>query len=275
LRTSQKGIFERALFNKISSSTRRIPSESRREAWLADTILLLVSQLDDKAILSGGSAVRNITRVMWTTYDIDFDTEIGSLGVLRKMLRDTNNKLGINRESLGAIYENPERNNPKTFYGERKMIHMLRTTDVGSLKFHIMHVNDLPEMFDKPPHLELVSIEKTDYKVPNGSAHTLFYRKALRANKEKRVEDFLDLYHLLVGLGSTKRSAMVAYVKSKDSKAAVNGLGVLSSDPESFVPELKSRLAYVDTNLSIANMKAKAYTISQELEKIAAEIASD
>ena len=269
---ASKGLFDADLFNKISSSTQRIASESRREAWLVDTILLLVSHLDDRAVLSGGGAVRNITRVMRTTYDVDFDTEIDSLGVIRKMLRDVNKRLGIKRKSAGAVYENPERDNPKTFYGESRILHMLRATDAGRLKVHIMHVPDMPEMFDNPPHLELVSIEKTEYKVPNGSAETLFYRKALRANKEKRVEDFLDLHHLLVSLGNTGRSALVSYLKSKDARAAANGLNVLSSEPESFIPEFRTRLAYVDADLLIASMKPKASTISHELRQVAAEI---
>lgn len=74
-------------------------------------------------------------------------------------------------------------------------------------------------------------------------------------------------------MGNARRSALVSYLKSKDAKAAAKGLDVLSSEPESFIPEFRTRLAYVETDFSIASMKAKAYTISHELQQVAAEIA--
>ena len=276
MRSPPEGIFDPELFDKISNSTKRIPSESKREAWVTDTILLLVSQLDEKAVLSGGSAVRNITRVLRTTYDVDFDTPINSLKQLRELLKKTNQNLGIrhNRSALGAFYENPNRNIAKTFYGESKILHMLRKTEHGLLKIHIMYVIDMPEMFQKPPRLELITIEETNYKVPNAQASALFYRKSLRANKEKRVEDFLDLYHIIRSLNAVKRAALIAYLKSKDVKAVVKGLNVLSSDPENYIASLKDRLAYVESDTSVPNMKSKAYTISQELQTVVKEITS-
>ena len=178
--------FNGELFGRIANSRNRIASESRREAWIADTVLLIASRLGGDALLSGGSAVRNITRVMRTTYDVDFDTRIGSLQRIRQKLKDVYRAIGIKRresEEIGALRENPRRNAEKTFYGMRKMLHMIRRTELGDLKVHIMHVPEMPEMFVNPLRLELVSIEKTGSYVPNARSEHLFFRKALRARR--------------------------------------------------------------------------------------------
>lgn len=88
-------VCSREVFDRIATSTKRVPSESRREAWIADTVLLVASRLANHAVLSGGSAVRNITQVMRTTYDVDFDTRIASLREVRKKLGDVNSVIGI------------------------------------------------------------------------------------------------------------------------------------------------------------------------------------
>lgn len=276
MRASTVGIFDPELFEKIAKSNRRIPSEAKREAWIADTILLLASELGESSVLSGGSAVRNITRIMRTTYDVDFDTKISSLQQMRQTLNHVNQRahLGRKRNKAGTVIENPERNNVKTFYGERKMLHMIRTTDAGNITVHIMHVPEMPEMFTEPPRLELVSIESTDRKVPNARAEHLFFRKCIRANKEKRVEDFLDTYYILQSVGASRRHYLISYAKTKEASAAANGLKNLAKDHESYIAELATRLTYVENDTSAKRLKEIAYSISQELEKAATEIGS-
>jgi hypothetical protein len=270
---STAGIFDSELFEKISNSKSRIPSEAKREAWIADTILLLASELGEDSVLSGGSAVRNITRVMRSTYDVDFDTEISSLQQMRQSLKDVNKQVQLKKTNkVGAVYENPERNNVKTFYGERKMLHLLRTTDAGSIKVHIIHAPEMPEMFTDPPRLELVSIETTDRKVSNARAEHIFFRKCIRANTEKRVEDFLDTHYILQSAGAWRRRDLIPYAKAKDAKAVANGLKILASDPQSYIPQLDARLTYMENDRSTRRLKEIAYSISQELVKVAAEI---
>ena len=275
LRHSTVDIFDSELFKKIANSSNRIPSEAKREAWIADTILLLASELGKRAVLSGGSAVRNITRVMRATYDVDFDTDISSLREMRQTLKHVNQLSQLNRtKRLGALYENPERNNVKTFYGQRKMLHMLRTTDAGGIKVHIMHAPEMPEMFANPIPLELVSIETTDRNVSNARAEHLFFRKCIRANTEKRVEDFLDTYNILQSVGAPQRGGIIAYVKTKDPKATVNGLKILAEDPASYIPQLNARLTYVEKDCSRGRLKEIAYSISQSLLQFSEEICS-
>lgn len=263
------------LFDRIASSRKRVSSESRREAWIADTVLLVASRLGNQAVLSGGSAVRNITQVMRTTYDVDFDTRISSLQEVRGKLRDVNRAIGIKRKEskeIGECRENPERNAEKTFYGMRRMLHMLRRTDHGDLKVHIMHVPEMPEMFTSPSKLELVSIEKTDSYVINARAEHLFSRKTLRAITERRVEDFLDTYNLLHTGGASGRREIIEYARSKDSSAISKGLKTLAREPQYFAKELSSRLTYVEADLSQGRMKALAQSIAAELNKTADEV---
>lgn len=267
--------FDGELFARIANSKNRIPSESRREAWIADTILLLASRLGNDAVLSGGSAVRNITHVMRATYDVDFDVRIGSLQEIRPKFKDVNRAIGIKRiESgeIGALRENPKRNVEKTFYGMRRMLHMLRRTDQGDLRVHIMHIPEMPEMFVHPPRVELVSIEKTDSYVLNARPEHLFFRKALRAITERRVEDFLDTYNLLHTAGASGRNQIITYAKSKDAAAVSKGIRTLAGEPEYFKKELASRLGYAEADLSPARMKELAHLIAAELSKTAHEI---
>jgi len=273
LRASTAYIFDSELFEKISNSSSRIPSEAKREAWIADTILLLASELGDGSVLSGGSAVRNITHVMRATYDVDFDTRISSLRQMRQTLRHVNQRVQLKKTNkLGVLSENPQRNNVKTFYGQRKMLHLLRTTDAGSVKVHIMHAPEILEMFTDPPRLELVSIETTDRTVPNARAEHLFFRKCIRANTEKRVEDFLDTYYILQSVGVSRRQDLIRFAKAKDAQAVANGLGILVSDPESYIPQLSARLTYVEADRSTTRLREIAYSISQELVRLAGEI---
>ncbi len=267
--------FNGELFGRIANSRNRIASESRREAWIADTVLLIASRLGGDAVLSGGSAVRNITRVMRTTYDVDFDTRIGSLERIRQKLTDVYRAIGIKRresEEIGALRENPRRNAEKTFYGMRKMLHMIRRTEIGDLKVHIMHVPEMPEMFVNPLRLELVSIEKTGSYVLNARSEHLFFRKALRAITERRVEDFLDTYNLLHTAGTSGRRMITAYSKLRDATAVSKGLKILAGEPEYFKRELNSRLVYGEADLSPARMKALAQLIAARLNKTADEI---
>lgn len=271
----QPHTFDGELLAKIANSKNRIPSESRREAWIADTVLLLASSLGNDAVLSGGSAVRNITHVMRATYDVDFDVRISSLQEIRRKLKDVNRTIGIKpRESgkVGALRENPKRNVEKTFYGMRKMLHMLRRTNQGELRVHLMHVPEMPEMFVDPPRVELVSIEQTDTYVLNAKPEHLFFRKALRAITERRVEDFLDTYNLLHTTGASGRNQIITYAKSKDAAAVSKGLKILAGEPEYFKKELVPRLAYTETDLSPARMKELANLIAAELSKTGHEI---
>ncbi len=267
--------FNGELFGRIANSKNRIASESRREAWIADTVLLIASRLGGDAVLSGGSAVRNITRIMRTSYDVDFDTRVGSLQRIRQKLWDVNRAIRIKRaesEEIGALRENPKRNAEKTFYGMRKMLHMIRRTEIGDLKVHIMHVPEMPEMFVNPPRLELVSIEKTGSYVLNAKSEHLFFRKALRAITERRVEDFLDTYNLFHTAGASGREQIIGYAKSKDAVAVSKGLKILAGEPEDLRRELSSRLAYVEADLSPGRMKALAQLMAVELNKTADEI---
>jgi len=273
LRASMACVFDYELFEKVSNSKGRIPSEARREAWMADTILLLASELADSAVLSGGSAVRNITHVMRTTYDVDFDTSVSSLQQMRQILRHVNERVQTKKRcKVGLLSENPERNNGKTFYGERKMLHMLRTTDAGSIKVHIMHVPEVPETFTDPHRLELVSIETTDRTVPTARPEHLLFRKCIRANTEKRVEDFLDVHYILQSVGASRRQELTQFAKFKDAQSVANGLRILANDPESYIPQLSVRLTYVETDCSTTRLREIAYSISQELERLAGEI---
>ena len=210
---------------------------------------------------------------MRATYDVDFDTKISSLQQMRKTLKLVNQRVRLKKTNkLGLLYENPDRNNVKTFYGERKMLHLLRTTDAGSIKVHIMHAPEIPEMFTDSPRLELVSIETTERKVHNASAEHLFFRKCIRANTEKRVEDFLDTYYILRSLGASRRRDEFRFVTAKDPEAVANGLKILSSDPESYIPQLNARLTYVENDRSTTRLKEIAYSISQELVRVTGEI---
>jgi hypothetical protein len=192
---------------------------------------------------------------------------------MRQILRHVNERVRLKKSSkVGVLSENPERNNVKTFYGERKMLHLLRTTDAGSIKVHIMHAPEIPEMFTDPPRLELVSIETTDRTVPNARAEHLFFRKCIRANSEKRVEDFLDTYYILQALGASRKQDLIRFARTKDAQAVTNGLTILAGDPESYIPKLSARLTYVENDRSAARVKEIAYSISQELAGIAGEI---
>ncbi len=267
--------FDEELFRRIANNTNRIPSESRREAWIADTVLLLGSRLGNDAVLSGGSAVRNITQVMRTTYDVDFDTRIGSLQEIRRKLKDVNRAIGIKRmesKEMGELHEDLKRNVEKTFHGNRKMLHMLRRTEKGELRVHIMHPPEMPEMFAHSRRVELVSLVKTNRFVLTARAEHLFFRKALRAATERRVEDFLDTYNLLHAVGSLGRKRITTYARAKDPAAVSRGLKILAAEPEYFERELPSRLAYVETDLSPARMKVLAYSIADELNRTADEI---
>jgi hypothetical protein len=193
---------------------------------------------------------------------------------MRQILRHVNEGVQLKRRNkVGALSENPERNNVKTFYGERKMLHMLRTTDAGSIKVHIMHVPEIPEMFTNPPRLELVSIETTDRTVPNARAEHLLFRKCIRANAEKRVEDFLDAYDIINSVGVSRRQDLIHFAKVKDAQSVANGLRILASDPESYIPQLSARLTYVETDRSTTRLRQIAYSISQELERVADTLA--
>lgn len=152
------------------------------------------------------------------------------------------------------------------------MLHLLRTTDAGSIKVHIMHAPEMPEMFTKPPRLELVSIETTDRMVPNVRAEHQFFRKCIRANTEKRVEDFLDTYYILQSLGVSRRQDLIRFAKAKDAQAVANGLKILASDSESYIPQLDARLTYVEADRSSARLREIAYSISQALLGLAGEI---
>ena len=130
----------------------------------------------------------------------------------------------------------------------------------------------MPEMFVNPLRLELVSIEKTGSYVRNARSEHLFFRKALRAITERRVEDFLDTYNLLHTAGTSGRRQITAYSKLKDAPAVSKGLKILAGEPEYFKTELTSRLAYVEADLSPARMKALAQLIAARLNKTADEI---
>jgi hypothetical protein len=269
------GIFDPGLFEKIANSGNRIPVESIREAWLADTILLLGNTLSANAVLSGGSAVRNLTRVMRLTYDIDFDTRIDSIEELRGILKAANRRIRVSkRKENGCVYEDPHHSNDQSFYGERRIFHALRRTSSGELRIHIMHVPDMPEMFESPLRLQLVSVEDTERTVRNARAEHLFFRKSLRASRERRVEDFLDLYSLIVVAGSKGKRKLVEFAKAKDASSASSGLEILSRSAEYFAPQLRPRLTYVEPDLSASRLNEIAYSIAKELEKAATEIKS-
>jgi hypothetical protein len=178
----------------------------------------------------------------------------------------------LKKTKLGVLSENPQRNNVKTFYGERKMLHLLRTTDAGSIKVHIMQAPEMPEMFTNPPRVDLVSIETTDRTVPNARAEHLFFRRCIRANTEKRVEDFLDTHYIVQSLGISGRQDLIQFAKTKDAQAVANGLKILASDPESYIPQLDARLTYVEADRSTTRLREIAYSISQALLRLAGEI---
>ncbi len=214
---------------------------------------------------------------MRTTYDIDFDTRINSLTEIRRKLKDVNRTIGVRKvwsHEIGELRLNPERNAQKTFYGMRRMLHMLRRTEKGDLKVHIMHVPIMPEMFAKPLRLELVSIETTDTFVLNVRPEHLFFRKAIRATTERRVEDFVDTYNLLRTGGTIGRKQIIAYAKSKNPGAASKGLSILSGEPEYFAKELGLRLGYVEGDISPQAMRTLARSIAIQVNRVADEISS-
>jgi hypothetical protein len=149
---------------------------------------------------------------------------------------------------------------------------MIRRTDQGDLKIHLMHVPEMPEMFLDPPKVELISIERTDRYVINAKPEHLFFRKVLRAITNRRVEDFLDTYNLLHTAGTTGRKQIITYAKSKDAAAISKGIKILAGEPEYFKKELAPRLAHAETDLSPARMKVLAHLIAAELNKTANEI---
>ncbi len=223
-----------------------------REAWLADTILLMSKHLKD-AVLTGGSGARNLTKVYRLTNDVDLDTQEDNFESICNQVRSANKTIGGGNRSLegrivpGLITFIPKRNVKATFEGENRLAPFARwTTEKAYLKIHIMHVPDMPELFTNSEKVGLESVIPLGESVTTVSRECLFYRKALRACSETRAEDFLDLTFLLTTATSEQRKSIENYCAKSEKKEMVKqGLRFLISKKGDFVSQVETRLTYV------------------------------
>jgi hypothetical protein len=225
------------------------PTDVLREAWLADTILLLSESLGN-AVLTGGSGVRNITKVYRLTYDVDFDTPESNIETIYEWMRRANKAIGIKGSlerygALGGITVQQDRNIKASFEGPNHLAPFVRWTgEKQFMRIHIMGVFDIPEMFEEYEDLDLETAAPVKAKVHTANRKHLFYRKAIRAQKESRPEDFMDLTFILQTAGAHLRE-IVDYCSQKNKREGVRrGLEILISDRKKFVDQVGSRLVY-------------------------------
>jgi len=243
---------------------------------LADTILLLSNSLSN-SVLTGGSGVRNITKVYRLTYDVDFDTSETSIDPLYGAMRKANKMIGAVGSSLerfktpGLITLKPGRNINVSFKGDRMIAPFVRWIDgARQLNIHIMRVPDMPEMFSEYEELRLETVVPVRAKVPTANRKHLFFRKARRALKEIRVEDFLDLTFLIRTSRGAQLGEMLNYCSAIDKKTMVTrGLDALVSNRVGFTAQAKSRLLYAGFTKPVAEWVEEA---AADLERFAEEL---
>lgn len=222
-----------------------------REAWLADTILLL-SECLNRAVLTGGSGARNITKVYRLTYDVDFDTDESDVDRIYEWMKTANRTIGA-KDSLeqygtpGVITVQQGRNVKASFEGPNHLAPFVRWIDGKQyVRIHLMGVFQMPEMFNEFEDLNLETVLPIRAKVHTVNRKHLFYRKAIRALKESRPEDFMDLTFILQTAG-TRLPEIVEYCSARSKRESVTrGLETLISDRKKFVGEIGNRLVYAD-----------------------------
>ncbi len=216
---------------------------------MADTILLL-SKCLDSAVLTGGSGVRNITKVYRLTYDVDFDTDESSIDRVYEWMRNANKTVGA-RGSLdrygtpGMITTQQGRNVKASFEGVNHLAPFVRWINAMQfLRIHMMGIFEVPEMFKEYEDVDLETVLPIQAKVHTANRKHLFYRKATRALKESRPEDFMDLTFILQTAGA-HLSEIVEYCAARSRRESVlRGLEILISDRTKFVGEVGNRLVY-------------------------------
>ena len=221
---------------------------------MADTILLLSEGLGN-AVLTGGSGVRNITKVYRLTYDVDFDTPEPDVETIYGWMRNANRTIGI-KGSLeryrtpGAITIQQDRNVKASFEGPNRLAPFVRWTgEKQFMRIHIMGVFDMPEMFEEYEDIDLETAVPIKAKTHTAHRKHLFYRKAVRAQKESRPEDFMDLTFILQTAG-VHLQEIVDYCSLKNNREGVRrGLEILISDRKKFVDQVGSRLVYEDLGM--------------------------
>lgn len=196
--------------------------------------------------------MRNITKVYRLTYDVDFDTPESNIETIYEWMRKANRAIGI-KGSLerygtpGAIAIQQDRNVKASFEGPNHLAPFVRWTgEKQFMRIHIMGVFDIPEMFEEYEDLDLETAAPVKARVHTANRKHLFYRKAIRAQKESRPEDFMDLTFILQTAG-VHLQQIVHYCSQKGRREGVmRGLEILISDRKKFVDQVGSRLVYED-----------------------------
>ena len=227
------------------------------------------------AVLSGGSGVRNLTRVYRLTYDVDFDCQENEIDPILDALKEANATLGgrrnLDETKAGLITTQPGANIKGSFYGPNRLAKFSRWTKDAKkpLKLHIMNVPDLPEMFPGEMR-KLETVLKIDRRVPNASRNCLFYRKAIRANKEARPEDFLDLTFILESSSKTEVDQLISFCSIESRKTPVStGIQHLVNNRKNFRSEIVSRLAHARPAGPIDEwIEAKGLKLQEFIESI-------
>lgn len=225
-------------------------SDVLREAWLADTILLVADHLHG-AVVSGGSAVRNITKIYRITYDVDFDTHEENFEEICNALKQANKALGAARSLdkyniAGVISFKPRRNVKASFEGDRKLAPFVRwMSKEAYLNLHIMRVPDVPEMLSHKHLMRLETVIPVERTVPTADRRYLFYRKASRANTEARVEDFMDLTFLIDTATGEQLQQLAEYCSDPRKKPViVKGIKNQISKKRDYIESVQTRLVY-------------------------------
>ena len=225
------------------------PTDVLREAWLADTILLL-SKCMGRAVLTGGSGVRNITRIYRLTVDADFDTDESRIETIYEWMTAANKILGTkialdSYGTIGMITTQPGRNTKAAFEGPNRLAPFVRWVDEKQfVRIHVMFVPDMPEMFEEYEETELETVVPAGAKVRTANRKHLFFRKATRALKVSRPEDFMDLIFILRAAGTSKEDIATYCAHPKRCEGAIRGLEILVSDRANFVQKVSERLVY-------------------------------
>jgi hypothetical protein len=203
-----------------------------------------------RAILTGESGVRNITRVYGLTLDADFDTDEPRIETIYDWMRTANKTLGTkvaldSYGTLGVITTQPGRNTKAAFEGPNRLGPFVRWVDRDQfMRIHVMLVPDMPEMFKEYEETDLETVVPAGARVRTANRKHLFFRKATRALKESRSEDFMDLTFILRAADTSKEDIATYCADPKRREGVIRGLEILVSDRAKFIQQVSDGLVY-------------------------------
>jgi len=207
------------------------------------------------------------------TYDVDFDTQEERFEVICNALKEANKTLGGKRsledKNPGLITFQPGKNVKASFEGINRLAQFSRwiTKEGRFLRLHIMNVPDMPAM-SKGDGSKLETVLPINAIVPTASRKYLFYRKSLRANRETRVEDFLDLTFMITSSTKKQLSEVRDYCSEPAKKSIVEtGLKNLILKNKEFTSEVETRLGHARPSTSTEAWVEEAAIILDEFVK--------